>query len=122
MHRLALDKQRLQGVEVIRLTGAVEPLSFGTLEAVLNKLIADGCPCIILECRDVAQFGTVELKRVLNFAHHARERGGDVKCVGLPQRVRQIATLIANGELIECHDELQSAVAAFQPNRIPALV
>ena len=121
MHRLALNKQRLQGVEVIRLTGAVEPLSFGSLEAVLNKLISDGCPCIILECRDVAQFGTAELKRLLNFAHHARDCGGDVKCVGLPQQVRQIAKLISNGDLLDCYDEIQPALAAFHNSPVPAL-
>lgn len=121
MHRLALNKQRLQGVEVIRLTGAIEPCSFGNLEAVLNKLISEGCPYIILECRDVAQFGTVELKQLLNFAHHARACGGDLKCVGLPQKVRQIASLIANGDLMDCYDEIAAALAAFQNPRVPAL-
>ena len=122
MHRLALNKQRLQGVEVIQLAGAIEPFSFGNLEAVMNKVISEGCPCIILECRNVAHFGTVELKQLLNFARHARACGGDVKCVGLPKKVRQIAQIIANGDLMDCYDELMEALAAFHKSPEPALV
>jgi anti-anti-sigma regulatory factor len=122
MHQLELYRRRLQGVEIIRLVGAVEPSSSASLFAVLNKLISEGSPCIILECRDVAHFGSAELKRLLDFAHYARAQGGDLKCVGLSLTVQHVANLIANGDLMDCHDETTSALAAFRNSHVPALV
>ena len=50
---------------------------------------------------------------LIGFAHTAQSRGGDLKCVGLPQTIRQVANLVAMGDLMEFHDYLPQAMQAF---------
>ena len=59
---------------------------------------------------------------MLDFAHLAQARGGDVRCVGLPQTIQQVANLIAMGDLIECYDDLQQALRSFRSSPAAALL
>ncbi len=88
-------------------------MSFADLSASLGRLIHEATPCLVLDCRQVTYIGSVQLKELLDFAHYARTRGGDIKCVGLAPAIRQVAALISNGDRIECFDELMEALAAF---------
>ena len=44
----------------------------------------------------------------------AQARGGDVKCVGLPPTIQQVANLIAMGDVMECYDDLHQALRSFR--------
>ena len=93
--------------------GAVDAVAFTAFTATLVRLIEEATPCIVLECSRVSYIGSAQLKGLLDFAHLAQARGGDVKCVGLPQTIQQVANLIAMGDLIEFHDDLQQALRSF---------
>jgi len=114
MHQLQFQVRQLQGVNVIRLVGSVEPGSFPSLYATLNKLVADGSPWIVLECFDLTYISSAELKQLLDFAHHARSSGGDIKCVGLCSTVQYVANLVANGDPFDCYDDLEQALFTFR--------
>jgi anti-anti-sigma factor len=114
MHQLQLHVRQLQGVNIIQLVGSVEPTSFPSLYATLSKLVSDGSPRIILECAQLNYVSSSELKQLLDFAHHARASGGDIKCVGLSSTVQYVANLVANGDPFDCFDDLPQALATFR--------
>jgi anti-anti-sigma factor len=119
MHRLQFQIRHISGVNIVRLTGTIEPASFPALQAALNKLVSEGTPKIALECYELNYISSAELKQLLNFAHFARAAGGDVKCVGLTPTVKQVANIVANGDPFDCYDDLTYALAAFRRLRAP---
>jgi anti-anti-sigma factor len=117
MHQLQFQIRQLSGVNIVRLTGTIEPTNFPALQAALNKMVAEGFPKIALECYDLNYISSAELKQLLDFAHYARASGGDVKCVGLAPTVQHVANLVANGDPFDCYDDLSYALVAFR--RLP---
>ena len=114
MHELHINRQQVYGIELIELIGAVDALAFGQFSATLTKLMEEVSPCVILECSRVTYVGSAQLKQLIDFAHVAQTRGGDVKCVGLPQTIQHVANLIAMGDLMEFHDDVPQALQAFR--------
>jgi anti-sigma B factor antagonist len=114
MQDLQIKRQRVSGVEIIEMTGAVDALAFTKLSATLTRLIEEATPCIVLECSHVTYIGSSQLKSLISVAHTAQTRGGDLKCVGLPQTIQQVANLVAMGDLMEFHDDLPQALQSFR--------
>ena len=96
------------------MAGAVDALAFSHFATTLIRTMEEVTPCIILECSRVTYIGSAQLKELIGLAHMAQARGGDVKCVGLPQTIQQVANLIAMGDLMEFHDHLAGAIQAFR--------
>ena len=114
MQELQLNMRRIDDVEIIEMIGAVDALAFTGFSATLTRMMEEVTPCIVLECSRVSYIGSAHLKELIDFAHLAQSRGGDLKCVGLPQTIQQVANLIAMGDLIECYDDLQQALRSFR--------
>jgi anti-anti-sigma factor len=114
MQELQFNMRRVNGVEVIEMIGAVDALAFTDFSATLTRMIEEVTPCIVLECSQVAYIGSAQLKELIDFAHLAQARGGDVRCVGLSQTIQQVANLISMGDLIECFDDLPQALRSFR--------
>jgi anti-anti-sigma factor len=113
MRDLQFETKQIRGIEVVSLSGSVEPMSFSDLAATLGRLIHETSPRVVLDCREVNYIGSVQLRELLDFAQYARTRGGDIKCVALAPAIRQVVSLISNGNRIDCFDELSEALAAF---------
>ncbi|HUK82322.1 MAG TPA: STAS domain-containing protein [Verrucomicrobiae bacterium] len=114
MHQLRIERRQAGDIEIVELTGVVEPLSFTGLAAALNGIILQGSACAILDCRHVTYISSTELKELLDYARYARARGGDVKCVGLSPIIQQVANLVANGDPLDCFDDLPNALRSFR--------
>jgi anti-anti-sigma factor len=114
MQELQFKMYRASRAEVIEMAGAVDALAFTEFAATLMRTMEEVTPCIILECSRVSYIGSAQLKELIGFAHMAQARGGDLKCVGLPQTIQQVANLIAMGDLMEFYDHLAEALQAFQ--------
>jgi len=121
MQELQFNVRRVNDVEVIEMTGAIDALAFTAFSATLLRLMEETTPCIVLECSHVSYIGSAQLKGLIDFAHRAQARGGDVKCVGLPQTIQQVANLIAMGDLIEFYDDLHQALRSFRSSPVAAL-
>ena len=113
MHQLHIQSEQLPGTEVVHLIGAIESSSFPSIFSLLHELLKRQSPQVILECSRINYFASAELKEVLDLAHIARARGGDIKCAGLAPTIEQVATLIANGDPLECYADVSYALAAF---------
>lgn len=110
---MQIHTHRLQDSEIIHLAGGVESSAFPKLADTLNTLLCQSNPQIILDFSQVNYIGSAELKELLDFAHIARARGGDIKCAQLAPTIEQVAALIANGDPLECFPEVSDALAAF---------
>jgi anti-anti-sigma factor len=114
MQELQFKMYRTGGAEVIEMVGAVDALAFTEFAATLTRVMEEVTPCIVLDCSKVTYIGSAQLKELIDFAHIAQARGGDLKCVGLPQTIQQVANLIAMGDLMEFHDHLPEALQTFR--------
>ena len=114
MHNMRLQVEQLPKANVVHVEGAIEANSFPGLLHVLNRLLTKPVPQVILNCGKVPYVGTAELKGLLDLAHIARARGGDIKCAGLAPTIEQVATLIANGDPLECFPGVMEALAQFR--------
>ena len=114
MQELQFNMRRIDDVEVVEMSGAVDALAFTAFSATLTRMMEEVTPCIVLECSHVSYIGSAQLKELIDFAHLAQAHGGDVKCVGLPQTIQQVANLIAMGDLIDFFDDMGQALRAFR--------
>jgi anti-sigma B factor antagonist len=120
MQELQFTMYRTGSAEVIEMAGAVDALAFTQFAATLTRTMDEVTPCIVLDCSQVTYIGSAQLKELIDLAHRAQARGGDLKCVGLPQTIQQVANLIAMGDLMEFYDHLAEALQSFQ--RSPEIV
>ena len=120
MHQLQIQTQQLPDTEIVHLIGAIESHSFPSLFAMLNELLERPVPQVVLECARINYVGSAELKELLDLAHIARARGGDIKCARLAPTIEQVATLIANGDPLECFPDVSFALAAFRGQPVAA--
>jgi len=114
MHELQIKMHQVSGVEVVEMAGAIDALAFADLSATLGRMIEEVTPCIVLECSRVTYIGSAQLKELLDFAHMAQARGGDMKCVGIAPTIQHVANLIAMGDLMEFFDDLPQALLSFR--------
>ena len=114
MQELQFKMYRAGGTEVIEMAGAVDALAFSHFATTLIRTMEEVTPCIILDCSRVTYIGSAQLKELIGLAHMAQARGGDLKCVGLPQTIQHVANLIAMGDLMEFHEHLAEAIRAFR--------
>ena len=105
--------QQLPKAIVLHLEGALDGNNFGHLATVLQNILTRPLPRVVLNCGPVTYVGTAELKNLLDFAHRARARGGDIKCATLAPTIEQVATLIANGDPLECFPGVVEALDSF---------
>jgi len=114
MHELQIKMHQVAGVEVVEMAGAIDALAFVDLSSTLTRMIEEVTPCIVLECSRVTYIGSAQLKQLLDLAHRAQARGGDVKCVGIAPTIQHVANLIAMGDLIDFFDDMPQALRAFR--------
>ncbi len=114
MEPLRLQLKPLSAATVVYVHGAIEPTGFPALAGVLDSLLSRPGSRVVLEFRGATFVGASELQALLDLAHIARARGGDLKCVGLPPTVEQLAALTSNGDPLECFPTLPDALAAFR--------
>ncbi len=113
MRGLQIKLSRVSGVAVIEMTGVLDAVDFTQFGTTLLRIMEQSSPCIVLKCSGVTYIGSAQLRELINFTHQARVRGGDLKYVGLPQAIQQLANLVATGELMEFYDDVPQAVLAF---------
>jgi anti-anti-sigma factor len=113
MEPIRLELQPSPAATIVHVHGALEPAGFPALARVLDSLLERAVPRVVLECSRVTYAGESELRALLDFAHLARARRGDIKCAGLPPTIEQLAVLTSNGDPLECFPTLGDALAAF---------
>src|ERR1041385_5437396 len=113
MKDFRIERESRGNVQLIRLSGSLDMYSFPRLEVQLTTLFEQGQYCIVLECHDLDYIGSAGLGALIGFAKQAREHGGDVKLLNVPDRIYKIIELLGFTKVLQVYNAEDSAVGSF---------
>jgi anti-sigma B factor antagonist len=114
MKDFQMEKDSRGPVQIVRLAGSLDMYSFPRLESQLNELFNEGQYCLVLDCRRLDYVGSAGLGALVSLAKQARERDGDVRLLGVPDRIYKIIELLGFTKVLVVYDTEEKAVASFQ--------
>lgn len=100
-------------IRLVKLTGSLDMYSFPRLESQLSTLFEEGHHRVVLDCRELDYIGSAGLGALIGFAKQARERGGDVKLLNVPERIYKIIELLGFTKVLQVHDTEEKALGSF---------
>ena len=113
MKDFRIEREDRGNVQLVRLGGSLDMYSFPRLEAQLNGMFQQGQYCVVLDCRDLDYIGSAGLGALIGFAKQAREHGGDVKLLNVPERIFKIIELLGFTKVLQVHHAEDAAVDSF---------
>jgi anti-sigma B factor antagonist len=113
MKDFQIDREARGNVQLVRLSGSLDMYSFPRLEAQLGTLFQQAQYRVVLDCRDLDYIGSAGLGALIGFAKQAREHGGDVKLLNVPERIYKIIELLGFTKVLQVHTAEESAVESF---------
>jgi anti-sigma B factor antagonist len=114
MKDFQIEKESRGSVQIVRLVGSLDMYSFPRLETQLNAMFDQGQYCIVLDCQRLDYVGSAGLGSLISLAKRAREHDGDVRLVGVPDRIYKIIELLGFTKVLAVHDTQEQALAGFQ--------
>ena len=103
-------------IQIIRLAGSLDMYSFPRLETEIATLFQQSLHAVVLDCRALDYIGSASLGALIGFAKQAREKGGDVKLLNVPERIFKIIELLGFTKVLHIYQDEQAAFASFGPN------
>ena len=111
-----LDHQTHGPVQLVRLSGSLDMYSFPRLETLLNTFFQQGRYAVLLDCQGLDYIGSAGLGALIGFAKLAREQGGDLKLLNVPERIFKIIELLGFTKVLQVHKDEAAAIASFGKN------
>ena len=108
-----IDHQSRGAVQFIRLSGSLDMYSFPRLETQLNTFFQQGRHAVLLDCKDLDYIGSAGLGALIGFAKLAREQGGDLKLLNVPERIFKIIELLGFTKVLQVHNNETAALDSF---------
>ena len=115
MKDFRIEREARGNVQLIRLTGSLDMYSFPRLETQINTLFQQNQFAVLLDCRELDYVGSAGLGALIGFAKQAREKGGDVKLLNVPERIFKIIELLGFTKVLQVHNDEPAALASFGP-------
>ena len=103
-------------VSVIHVTGDVAAENCGILDARAGDVLHEGSRHIIVdltECKYMSSAGFRVLHKIYNALHDDKDDTAQLRLVKPPDEVSRILKVMGFDVVMEIHDDLASAVAAF---------
>jgi anti-sigma B factor antagonist len=113
MKDFRIERETRDSVQVVRLSGSLDMYSFPRLETQLHAVFQQGQYCVVLDCHNLDYIGSAGLGALIGFAKQARENGGDLKLLDVPERIYKIIELLGFTKVLQVHSSLESAIHAF---------
>ena len=108
-----IERETRGAVQLVRLSGSLDMYSFPRLEAQITALFQQNQHAVVLDCRDLDYIGSAGLGALIGFAKQAREKGGDVKLLNVPERIFKIIELLGFTKVLQVHNDEPAALASF---------
>jgi anti-sigma B factor antagonist len=115
MRECQIKHESREGVEVLRLDGALDAYSFPRLESALNHLRDSSRHNIVLDCVNLDYINSAALGALIGFARRARESGGDLKLAGLTPKIFSIVELLGFDKILQIFPDTLTALSRFSP-------
>lgn len=113
MKDFRIERQTRGNVQLLRLSGSLDMYSFPRLETQLASLFQQGQFSVVLDCRELDYIGSAGLGALIGFAKQAREHGGDVRLLNVPDRIYKIIELLGFTKVLQVHNTEETAVEGF---------
>lgn len=99
--------------KAVFLTGSIDASTNQTFEKRLSDILSSGTTSVMLVLTNVKYINSTGLGTIVKCVDNFREKGGDIKLVGVPTKVIALFEMLGLLALFETHDTLDSAVASF---------
>ena len=114
MKEFQIEKESRGSVQIVRFAGSLDMYSFPRLESQLNALFDQAQYCVVLDCRRLDYVGSAGLGALISLAKRAREQKGDVRLLGVPDRIYKIIELLGFTKVLTVYNTEEEALAGFQ--------
>ncbi len=95
------------------LTGSIDASTNQTFEKRLSDILSSGTTNVLLVLTNVKYINSTGLGTIVKCVDNFREKGGDIKLVGVPTKVIALFEMLGLLALFETHDTIENAVASF---------
>jgi len=99
--------------KAVFLTGSIDASTNQTFEKRLSDILSSGTTSVMLVLTNVKYINSTGLGTIVKCVDTFREKGGDIKLVGVPTKVIALFEMLGLLALFETHDTIDSAVASF---------
>lgn len=99
--------------KAVFLTGSIDASTNQTFEKRLSDILSSGTTSVMLVLTNVKYINSTGLGTIVKCVDNFREKGGDIKLVGVPTKVIALFEMLGLLALFETHDTIDSAVASF---------
>lgn len=111
----------ISGIAVIAVKGGCDENCTEELEALLDRLIADGNGSYILDVTGLSFAESSSFRLLIRKVADIQELGGNLIVVGLSGRVERAFNLLKLGGLVPTASDVRSAIATFREGKSLAL-
>ena len=113
MDDFRLDHKLHGKIEVVRVTGSLDMETFLRLEKFLNTLFLQQHFNVLIDCKELIYIASSGLGALVGLTTLARESGGDLKLVNVPERTHKIIELLGFTKVLRIYSEEEEALASF---------
>ena len=113
MNDFRLDHEMRGLIKVVKVTGSLDMETFLRLEKFLNTLFQQQHFNVLLDCKDLIYIASSGLGALVGLTKLARESGGDLKLVNVPERIHKIIDLLGFTKVFQIYDKEEEALASF---------
>jgi anti-sigma B factor antagonist len=99
--------------KAVFLTGSIDASTNQSFEKRLTDILSSGTTNVMLVLTNVKYINSTGLGTIVKCVDTFREKGGDIKLVGVPTKVIALFEMLGLLALFETHDTIEAAVASF---------
>ncbi len=99
--------------KAVFLTGSIDASTNQTFEGRLSDILSGGTRNVMLVLTNVKYINSTGLGTIVKCVDTFREKGGDIKLVGVPAKVIALFEMLGLLALFETHETIEAAVASF---------
>lgn len=99
--------------KAVFLTGSIDASTNQAFEGRLSDILSSGTTHVLLVLTNVKYINSTGLGTIVKCVDTFREKGGDIKLVGVPTKVIALFEMLGLLALFETHDTIEAAVASF---------
>jgi anti-sigma B factor antagonist len=103
--------------KAVFLTGSIDASTNQAFEGRLSDILSSGTHNVLLVLTNVKYINSTGLGTIVKCVDTFREKGGDIKLVGVPTKVIALFEMLGLLALFETHDTIEAAVASFSKGK-----
>jgi anti-sigma B factor antagonist len=109
-----------EDAKAVFLTGSIDASTNQTFEGRLSEILSGGTRNVMLVLTNVKYINSTGLGTIVKCVDTFREKGGDIKLVGVPAKVIALFEMLGLLALFETHDTIEAAVTSFSKAKASA--